>query len=287
MANLEISRGKRLDQYVIEAYPKLSRAYAKKLCDDGSVTVNGRVEKAGYKLRANDEVTVTYDQTVIETIPDIDLPILYEDADCLVINKPVGVLTHSKGGFTPEGTVASFIRARTEEMSGDRAGIVHRLDRATSGIIICAKNSEALAWMQKQFSQRKVKKTYRAIVTGHLKPLEAIIDMPIERNPKAPATFRVGENGKSATTHYKVLESAKGYDLVELYPTTGRTHQLRVHMKQVGHPIVGDLVYGGEPTKRLYLHALSLEITLPNRERVTFEAPMPSEFNTFITRAHG
>ena len=156
---------------------------------------------------------------------------------------------------------------------------MHRLDRATSGVIICAKNQAALSFLQKQFSQRKAKKTYMAIVAGHMNPQAAVIDMPIERNPKAPATFRVGPNGKPSTTLYTVVAETPAYSLVELKPTTGRTHQLRVHLAEQKHPIIGDPLYGtGTFGERLYLHALSLEITLPNRERRTFEAPLPPEF---------
>jgi len=279
--------GKRLDQYVIDEIPGLSRSYAQKLCSGGQVLVNGETVKAGYKLRKTDQVEIDYNPDELLAIPNIDLPILYEDKDCVVINKPTGLLTHSKGAFNPEATVGTFMRQYVKDIPGDRAGIVHRLDRATSGVIICAKSQEALAWMQKQFSQRKVKKTYLAIVAGHLKPEEAIIDMPIERNPKVPATFRVGAGGKSATTQYKVLRSVKGHDLVELFPTTGRTHQLRVHLKELGHPIVGDYVYGGEPANRLYLHAHKLELTLPSKERRIFEVPVPEAFAQFLDRMNG
>jgi 23S rRNA pseudouridine1911/1915/1917 synthase len=144
--------------------------------------------------------------------------------------------------------------------------------------MICAKTPEALKWLQKQFSQRKTKKTYYAVVTGTLKQPEAVIDMPIERNPKAPATFRVGINGKSANTTYKVITTNDKYSLVELKPETGRTHQLRVHLNHLGHPIVGDYMYGGVKHDRLMLHAYSLELTLPDRRRMTFSAPVPKEF---------
>lgn len=167
-------------------------------------------------------------------------------------------------------------------MNGERAGIVHRLDRATSGVMICAKTPEALSWLQKQFSQRKVKKSYAAVVEGVLKEEEAVIDMPIERNPRKPQLFRVGINGKPAATAYKVLKSNRKLSLLALKPTTGRTHQLRVHLEHLGHPILGDTFYGGKPADRLYLHASSLEITLPNRERKVFKVPMPPQFEELI-----
>ncbi len=281
MPNLEISRAQRLDQKVVELLPELSRAFAARLIEDGKVTVNGAVQtKTGYKLRENDEVIVGYDTSELHQIPNIDLPIVYEDDGCVVIVKPVGVLSHSKGAFNPEATVATWLRSRLKcGLNGERGGIVHRLDRATSGVMICAKTPEALHWLQKQFATRNVHKTYAAVVTGHMDPAEAIIDMPIERNPKLPATFRVGAQGKSAKTAYKTVATDGNYSLLELRPETGRTHQLRVHLEHFHHPIVGDMLYGGKPAERLYLHAESLEITiLKNHERKVFTAPIPPEF---------
>lgn len=281
MSNLEISRAQRLDQKVIELLPELSRGFAARLVEDGKVTVNGTIQtKAGYKLRAGDDVAVDYDMSQVAEIPDIDLPVLYEDDDCVVILKPVGVLSHSKGAFNPEATVASWLRSRLNGLSGDRGGIVHRLDRATSGVMICAKSPEALSWLQKQFATRNVKKTYAAVVKGKMTPEEAIIDMPIERNPKAPATFRVGVQGKYAITSYTTLAANERYSLIELQPETGRTHQLRVHLAHFHHPIVGDVLYGGEPAERMYLHAEKLEITLlKDHERKVFTAEIPPEFS--------
>ena len=270
--------GMRLDQFVAEKLSTISRAYVQKLAENGKVTVNGRESKVGYKLREHDVVSVDYSESAHE-IPAIDLPILYEDDDCLIINKPAGVLTHALGVHGTEASVASFIRSKVQGIEGERAGIVHRLDRATSGVIIGAKNQQALSWLQKQFATRKVKKTYIAVVEGHPKQDEAIIDMPIGRNPKAPSTFRADPNGKPAKTHYKVLIKGQKYSLVELTPETGRTHQLRVHLQKIGHPIVGDPLYGtGKYGDRLMLHAKSLEITLPNRTRKVFDAPLPPEF---------
>jgi 23S rRNA pseudouridine1911/1915/1917 synthase len=283
MSNLEISRAERLDQRVVSQFPELSRMYATKLVNEGKVSVNGVViTKGGHKLWETDKVVVDFDPAELEAIPDIDLPVLYEDNDCVVINKPLGLLTHSKGAFNPEATVATWLRSRLKGMDGDRGGIVHRLDRATSGVMICAKTPEALSALQKQFSQRKTKKTYVAIVTGHLKDAQAVIDMPIERNPKKPQTFRVGSGGKVATTAYEVLKTTEHYSLVELKPFTGRTHQLRVHLEELGHPIVGDVLYGGQEAERLFLHARELEITIPSRERKVFETPVPASFQEFL-----
>ncbi|HSH18549.1 MAG TPA: RluA family pseudouridine synthase [Candidatus Saccharimonadales bacterium] len=279
MANLDISRAQRLDQRVVEQIPTLTRSYAAKLIDDGKVMVNGEVvTKAGYKMRDGDVVAVDHDEELFRRIPSIDLPVVYEDEDCVVISKPVGLLAHSKGAFNPEPTVATWLRGRLRSMQGERAGIVHRLDRATSGVMICARTPEALSWLQKQFSQRKVKKTYSAVVRGHLTEPEAVIDMPLERNPKKPQTFRVGANGKVAVTKYVVTQTDDARSLVELKPETGRTHQLRVHMAHLGHPIVGDVLYGGEPAERLYLHAHQLEITLLSRERKVFTVAVPDAF---------
>lgn len=275
--------GQRLDVFVASGMPRLSRAFIQKLCDSGRITVNGEVNKAGYKLRQGDKVEVDYDEAEFGRVEEIELPALYEDNDCIVINKPAGVLTHALGKHGNEGSVASFLRSKVVGLDGDRAGIVHRLDRATSGVIIGAKNQRALSLLQKQFSQRKAKKTYVAVVQGHLDPEEAVIDMPIERNPKAPSTFRVGPNGKEAKTHYKTLGKDEKYSLIELKPETGRTHQLRVHLAKVGHPIVGDPLYGGAKYgERLFLHALSLEITLPDGERKIFIAPVPKEFKNRV-----
>lgn len=280
MSNLEISRAQRLDQKVVELIPELSRAFAAKLVEQGKVTINGVPQiKPGYKLREGEEVAVDYDVQELAAVPDIDLPVLYEDDDCVVIYKPVGVLTHSKGAFNPEATVATWLRSRLKGLGGERGGIVHRLDRATSGVMICAKNPEALSWLQKQFATRNVKKTYAAVINGALDPTEAVIDMPIERNPKAPATFRVGPQGKYAKTAYHTVSSNNRYSLIELKPETGRTHQLRVHLSHFHHPIVGDTLYGGEPAERLYLHAHSLEITIvKGHERKVFSTDLPQEF---------
>jgi 23S rRNA pseudouridine1911/1915/1917 synthase len=291
MSNLNVSRAERLDQRVVALMPLLSRSFATKLITDGKVTINNKVvTKGGTKLKPEDVVQLNYELEEF-VIPEIELPVIYEDDDCVVISKPLGLLTHSKGAFNPEASVATWLHNRiqdktlieaNEHQPNARAGIVHRLDRATSGVMIAAKTVSALTWLQKQFSQRKAKKTYIAVVTGHLKEPEAVIDMPIERNPKAPATFRVGINGRAATTHYKVLQETEHYSLVELRPETGRTHQLRVHLAQLGHPIVGDTLYKGKPAPRMFLHAFQLEITTPSRERQTFKSTVPSDFQELI-----
>ncbi|MGH7237767.1 MAG: RluA family pseudouridine synthase [Candidatus Saccharimonadales bacterium] len=278
MSNLSISRAQRLDQKVIELIPELSRAFAVRLISDKKVTVNGLPEtKPGRKLKAGDEVLVDYATSDLSKIPAINLPVIYEDDDCLVIDKPAGILTHSKGAYNPEASVATFVSSKINDMRGNRAGIVHRLDRGTSGVIIVAKTPDSLKFLQRQFSTRKVKKTYVAVINGQIEPPAAIIDMPIERNPKSPQTFRVGAGGKSAKTTYKTLEFNDNYSLLELTPETGRTHQLRVHLNQLGHPVVGDIFYGGQAAERLMLHAKSLEISLPSGRRQVFSSAVPAE----------
>ena len=211
----------------------------------------------------------------------LELNVIYEDETVVVVDKPLGILVHSKGAYNPEATVASWLKDRPNfefPADNDRAGIVHRLDRATSGVMICAKNKPTLGFLQKQFQNRKTKKTYIALVSGVPKQPHAIIDLPIERNPKKPQTFRVGANGKSAQTEYKVLKSDTSKVMLELKPITGRTHQLRVHLNYIGCPIYGDILYGGKKADRLFLHAESLEITIPGGTRKIFETKVPAEF---------
>ncbi len=289
----------RLDKAVAMAYPEHSRASIEKLITSDDITVNGEVKPTRYKLKQGDEVQVNFTQ-LERPIEDITLPIVYEDEDVVVLNKPTGVLTHSKGDFNKEGTVATFLRQHCSVIPGsdressqkssvedqdfwqsNRAGIVHRLDRGTSGLIICAKNKETQDYLQGQFSKRNVKKTYLAVIAGELPENEGFINVPIERNPKKPATFRAGINGKSAQTYFKVMQFSGTYSIVELKPVTGRTHQLRVHLGYLQHPIVGDEFYNGEKASRLMLHAQQLELTLPNRERKIFTVAMPPEFKKY------
>lgn len=274
----------RLDVFLSRMLPDESRSFVQKLCRDGNVQVDNTAQtKAGFMLRGNETVVVMI------PIPDIsptgDMPILYEDGDVIVINKPAGMLTHAKGVRSEEFTVGEFMRPRTTDgPETNRPGIVHRLDRDTSGIMIAAKNPDAKHWLQKQFSTRNVKKTYIALVKGAPKQATALIQLPIERNPKKPQTFRVGGNGKPAETTYETLQNFKNYTLLRLKPRTGRTHQLRVHMTYIGCPIVGDPLYSTLEPKlgRMFLHAAELELTLPSRERKTFSAPLPPQLQTYL-----
>ncbi|MCA9309538.1 RluA family pseudouridine synthase [Candidatus Saccharibacteria bacterium] len=287
--------GERLDKALAASYPQYSRSALEKLIDSGSVTVNGDTVKTKYKLKAGDEIEA--DLAVFnQSPPKIDLPIIYEDDDVVVINKPAGLLTHAKGTLHNEATVATWLKtycARMNPATGmilakqvfwesNRAGIVHRLDRGTSGVMICTKNEAAQIHLQKQFADRRVKKTYVAVVSGSLPEKSGLIDIPIERNPKKPATFRAGVNGKSAQTDFAVLKTDDTHSLVELKPYTGRTHQLRVHLAHLKHPIVGDDQYDGEPAERLMLHAKELEITLPSNERKVFTADVPEDIASML-----
>lgn len=273
----------RLDSYVAEYWPEHSRSTWQKFIASGYVTINGVMEVSPKKLLGEDD-------EVAVNIPDLtpkatSIPIIHEDDHVVVFNKPAGVLTHSKGAVNEEFTVADYMRPlQTDADETNRPGIVHRLDRDTSGIIICAKDKVTKGQLQKQFQDRKAHKTYLAVVVGHPKLDEARLELPIERNPKKPSQHRVGPNGKSAVTTYKVLASNKRYSVVEMQPETGRTHQLRVHMAYIGTPIVGDRLYGSEksPIGRLCLHAKALEITIPSSDRRTFEADVPDDFQQFI-----
>jgi 23S rRNA pseudouridine1911/1915/1917 synthase len=274
---------KRVDNVIHELRPDLTRSMASKLIKMGKVTINNKiVTKPSQKVKINDKIIVDYDQNEYDPNLEIDVPVIYEDDEVVVINKPLGLLSHAKGNFNKEPTVETWVKSRIKNIEGPRAGIVHRLDRATSGVMILAKTLNAQKKLSKQFANRKVKKTYIAVVDGTLKENEALVDLPIERNPRKPQTFRVGINGKSAQTNYKVLDHNDKYTLVELKPTTGRTHQLRVHLHYLLHPIAGDIIYEGSKQDRMYLHALSLEITLPNSERRTFEAKLPPEFKKLV-----
>ncbi len=274
---------RRLDLELAERYPDFSRSTIQKYIKAGLVKVNGEVE-----THPRFEVLTT---DVIGMIPPEasdfskqDLPIIYIDDNVIVVNKPSGVLTHSKGAMNDEFTVADFFRRYTTNgLETTRPGIVHRLDRDTSGVIIGARNDETALLLKKQFADRKTKKEYIAVVEGIPKVAHAVIDLPIGRNPSAPSTFRVDPGGKEAITTYEVLASSAERSLVKLWPKTGRTHQLRVHLQYINTAIVGDKVYGHtKNADRLYLHALSLEVTIPTSKREVFTAPVPTDFMKYF-----
>lgn len=268
---------KRLDNILSSLYPDISRSTWQKRIKAGHVSVNGEVQTSP-KFAATDADNIAIHTPDEADYSEHELPIVYIDDNVIVINKPIDVLTHSKGAMNEEFSVADFFRRySTYNSDTNRPGIVHRLDRDTSGIMIGARNPETATMLQKQFADRKTKKTYIAIVEGELKQDEAKIELPIGRNPSAPSTFRVDAKGKAATTNYTVLDANDTQSLVELRPVTGRTHQLRVHMSYIGNPIVGDRVYG-KAADRLYLHAYKLEVTIPSGDRKVFDAPLPAEF---------
>ena len=269
----------RIDQYIVDCAIGFNRSAIRKLIDADKVTCNGIEIKQSYQVKPNDKIKIDFDLSSLKNFPKISIPIIYEDSNCIVLDKPAGILTHSKGVFNPEATVASFIRKKiSDELVGDRAGIVHRLDRPTAGVIICAKNEASQKWLQKQFALRKVKKTYLAVVSGVVSPNEAIIDVPIARDPKNPKKFKPSNLGKTAQTHYKLIKHNQDYSLLQLYPKTGRTHQIRVHLAHLGHPIIGDHLYSAKMSDRMYLQAKSLEIILPNHEKKVFESKLPFKF---------
>ena len=272
----------RLDIYLSTKFDTtISRSLWQKYIKAGYVSVNNKVATTPkFEVDETDEIALNLPE---KEQADVDLPILYEDDDVIVVNKPSGLLTHAKGGLSDEPTVAEIIRPKTSfAMDTDRPGIVHRLDRDTSGLLIIAKNPESAAHLQRQFAERTAKKTYIAITDGKPKLNAAKIDLPIGRNPSAPSTFRIDPNGKPAQTTYHVLAENDAQSLVELKPNTGRTHQLRVHLAHLNAPILGDRVYGKSSDCRMMLHAQKLEITLPSGERKVFEAAVPDEFKRFF-----
>lgn len=280
-----ISGKQRLDVLLAERHPEVSRSTWQKHIKAGHVSVNGTPAK-----NAKQDVTEA-DSIAINAPDSIDfsaheLPIIYLDDDVIVVNKPAGVLTHSKGALNDEFTVADFFRRYTTVgLDTNRPGIVHRLDRDTSGVIIGARTPESFALLKEQFADRKAKKYYVAVVEGTPKQLKAKIDVPIGRNPSAPSTFRADSKGKAAVTDYEVLDTAGGKSLVALHPLTGRTHQLRVHLTYLGTPIRGDRVYG-KVAERLFLHAYKLVVTTALGVRQTFIAPVPKTYEQFFPEVY-
>ncbi len=271
-----ISDKKRLDSELAKRYPEVSRSTWVKHIKAGHVSINGVVVTSPKKdVTDVDAISINTPEAPDFTVNE--LPILYIDDNVVVINKPIGILSHAKGALNEEFTVAEFFRRySTYNADTNRPGIIHRLDRDTSGVMIGARNLETATMLQKQFADRKTKKTYYAVVDGVPKLDKANIDLPIARNPTAPSTFRVDGKGKSALTRYEIIAADDKHALVKLQPQTGRTHQLRVHMAYINTPIMGDKVYG-KAADRLYLHAYSLEITIPSGNRTTFTAPVPAD----------
>jgi 23S rRNA pseudouridine1911/1915/1917 synthase len=274
----------RLDIELTKRYPDFTRSTIQKYIKAGYVQVNGEVvEKTKFDVTENDDLALV--PPTKTDFSELELPVIYMDDNVIVVNKPAGVLTHSKGALNDEFTVADFFRRYTTNgLDTTRPGIVHRLDRDTSGVIIGARNDETATLLKKQFADRTTKKHYTAVIDGAPKLQEAMIDLPIGRNPSAPSTFRVDPSGKEALTKYEVLASNDKQTLVALHPKTGRTHQLRVHLAYINTPISGDRIYGSVKTApRLMLHANLLELTIPVSARKVFEAPLPNVFTENFT----
>ncbi len=273
----------RFDVVLSTQIPERSRAFWQKAIDAGYILVNEEVcQEKKTKLKTSDNIAINIPKQA-KTVNAIE--IIYEDADVVVVNKPTGMLAHNKSHWLPEQSVVESIFDKLEHdklKDSFRPGIVHRLDRATSGVMIIAKNTETLGYLQKQFANRSVKKKYLAITSSTPKHLEAEVDIALGRDPKTPTSFRADKEGKESRTYYKVIDHDTKHSLVELWPRTGRTHQLRVHMKSVGTPIVGDELYGTETADRLMLHANYLELRLPNGEITAFEAKIPDEITAYF-----
>lgn len=275
----------RADLIISQKLPDLSRSYIKRLAEAGKLSFNDQLVTAGYKLKQAGLLKLDYDPTALIAIPKIPLEIVYEDPELLVINKPAGVISHARGKFWQEASVASSVRSHLKDYPQQdlRAGLVHRLDRATSGLLIIAKDQASLAKLQTQFQAREVKKTYLAIVTSQPKlPKTGLIDKPIARNPSRPTTFKISRRGREAQTDFSQLKTYPNYTWLKLQPLTGRTHQLRVHLASLNWPIVGDQLYGGQAAVRLMLQATSLSFKQPKTgQMIKLKLSPPLEFETY------
>jgi len=310
----------RLDKFVAARVADLSRSAAQRLIDDGFVTVNDVHATAAHKVGSGDVIVVRIPPSAPTTIEAeaIPLSIVYEDDDLIVIDKPAGLVVHPAAGHD-RGTLVNAVLAHAPDLEGiggeTRPGIVHRLDKDTSGLIVVAKNDAAHRELQRQFKARTVKKMYLALVEGRVEPREGIIDAPIARDRVHRKRMTVGLDGRPSRTRYRVIKYESGrigvealagervmaamparayspteFTLVEAYPETGRTHQIRVHFAWLGHPLVGDPVYGRKkpvlPIERHFLHAARLTLRLPSSgEECTFESPLPPDLKSVLDRA--
>ena len=284
---------KRIDSYLASKNEDLSRVAIQRLITEEKIKVNNKKTKASYKVQENDEITLEEEKPKETTLKaqNIPLEIIYEDDDIIAVNKPKGMVVHPANG-NPDGTLVNAIMAICKDslsgIGGEiRPGIVHRLDKDTSGIIIVAKNDKAHINLSEQIKDHKVKKTYIALVRGIVKENEATINMPIGRSEKDRKKMAVTKKGKEAITHFKVLERYDKYTLLQVNIETGRTHQIRVHLSQIGYPIVGDEVYSNGKNewnvKGQCLHAKSLEFTHPiTGETMFLEAKLPEYFENIL-----
>ncbi|WP_436863934.1 RluA family pseudouridine synthase [Bacillus fungorum] len=283
----EEQKNERIDKFVAEINSEWSRSQVQQWIKDDVVTVNGKSVKVNYKVKENDEITVTIPEPEALDIQaeDMNLEIYYEDADVLVVNKPRGMVVHPAPGHT-SGTLVNGLMHHCTDLSGIngvmRPGIVHRIDKDTSGLLMVAKNDMAHESLVNQLVAKTVTRRYKAIVHGVIPHDKGTIDAPIARDKKERQSMTVDENGKHAVTHFQVLERFKDFTLVECRLETGRTHQIRVHMKYIGYPLAGDPKYGPKKTLDMNgqaLHAGILGFDHPRTgEYIQFEAPIPEVF---------
>ncbi|MGL5978614.1 MAG: RluA family pseudouridine synthase [Erysipelotrichaceae bacterium] len=282
----------RMDKVISSFEDGFSRSRVQNLIDDGQITVNGAVQKANYKVKVNDEIVVHYvDDEEIEAIPEaMDLDVVYEDSDVIVINKPRGIVVHPSVGNL-HGTLVNGLLYHCKDLSGIngvlRPGIVHRIDKDTTGLLIVAKNDKAHLSLSSQLQDKSVNRLYYALVHGVIEHEFGTIDAPIGRDPQDRQKMCVtANNSKTAVTHFKVVERFKNYTLVECRLETGRTHQIRVHMQYIKHPIAGDQKYSYRKTMDVggqLLHAHQLEFVHPTTgEKVVVNAPLPVQFANIL-----
>jgi 23S rRNA pseudouridine1911/1915/1917 synthase len=283
--------GKRLDRYVADQLPDLSRGTVQRLIESGRVRVDNQQRKPKFRMTPGEVVSVEIPPAEIdEILPDaIPLSVIYEDADVIVVDKPAGMVVHPAPGH-PRGTLANALLAHVPGMSvggSQRPGIVHRLDKDTSGLIVAAKTDRGRTSLIAQWESRSVEKTYLALVSGSVADEEAIIDAPIGRDPKNRQRMTVVRSGRPAVTSFRVLERFPSSTLLEVSIETGRTHQIRVHLAFIGHPVLGDQLYGKmKPTdpdlERQFLHASVLAFQLPDGKRLRLESPLPDELRATL-----
>ena len=291
----EESKNQRLDAFLASSLDGLTRSQATRLIESGEVAVNGRAVSKSYKLAGGEDVAVTLPEPEpVEAVPqDIPLDVVYEDADVIVVNKPSGMVVHPAPGH-PDGTLVNALLyhcAGTLSGVGGalRPGIVHRIDRDTSGLIIAAKNDAAHQYLSAQLADHTLARTYECIVVGNLREDSGTVDAPIARDSRDRKRMAVVPGGRRAVTHWTVLARYPGYTHVQCRLETGRTHQIRVHMAYLGHPILGDTVYGAKkPVPGLTgqcLHAVGLQFIHPRtKELVSLSCPLPGEFTAALRK---
>ena len=287
------AQGKRLDMYVSNQDNEITRTAAQRLIEKEKILVNGRKQKVAYKVIEGDIITIqeTEPKQIELKAQEIPIDIIYEDKDIIVVNKPKGMVVHPANG-NPDGTLVNAIMAICKDslsgIGGEiRPGIVHRLDKDTSGLLIVAKNDRAHVNMSEQIKNHEVKKTYIALVRGIIKENEATIDMPIGRSRSDRKKMAVDKNGRNAITHIKVLKRYDKYTLLEINIETGRTHQIRVHLSHIGYPIIGDYTYSNGKNEfgviGQCLHAKCLEFKHPvTGKEMKLEAPLPEYFEDIL-----